>query len=220
MKPLKSAGWLALTMAASGALPVVLVVSRTFGRQSVFCSSTPCFVEAVLWSLPAYAAVLAIVFSLILVASALERARVGPSVVRIAALGAAIAGAVAYIVVSLVGIDIAWAGAFSGRLSPPGPTPLLPPVLATLTPQLWWLALMLIGISIGLTSLLLLPVGAPRPLVILGFVAGVGCAALIPYSSGWGYAVSQYALPAEFLGITVWALCVAVFLVRRSPDSF
>jgi hypothetical protein len=67
----KAAAWSPLTLAAAAALLVVLAVTETFGRRSVFCSSTTCFVEGVLWSLPSYAAMLAIVIAAGLIAAAL-----------------------------------------------------------------------------------------------------------------------------------------------------
>ena len=205
-------------MAASGAFFVVLLVTATFGRGSVFCISTSCFVEGVLWSLPSYAAMLAIVVTAVLIAAALVRARVGPSVVRIVALGAAIAGALAYVVVSIVSLDAAWVGAFSGRLTPAPPTPLLPPALVNIAPTLWAVSFMLIGIWIALTSLLTLPLHPPPPLVIFGWVTGVALAALIPLMTfARDYAVRTYALPAEFLAVTVWALFLGLRLIRRSP---
>jgi hypothetical protein len=212
---LKTAGWFALTMAASGAVFAVLVVTKTFGRQSIFCSTASCAMEGVLWSLPAYAATLAIALAAVLLTAALERARVGPSALRILAVGTAVAGTVAYVVASIVSLDLAWANAFSGQLSPPPPKPLLPSVLATMNLAFWWLALMLVGVSIALTSLLLLPLRAAPLLVTLGFAAGIGCAALIPY--GGSYPLSQYAVPGVFLGVTVWALWLAIFLIRRPP---
>lgn len=99
----------ALTMAASGAFLLVLRLTETFGRGSIFCSDTACAVEGVLWSLPRYA--------------------------------------------------------------------------ATLAPSLWTLSLLLTGVSIALTSLLLLPLRAPLPLVVLGWLAGVAVAAVIPVTA-------------------------------------
>lgn len=125
----------ALTMAASGASLLIIRVTETFGRGSIFCSSTSCFVESVLWSLPGYAALLAVVMTTALMAAALVRERVGPPVVRIAALLAAVAGAIGYVVAAVVTLDFAWAGAFSGQLSP-RPTALLPPILVTFAPSL------------------------------------------------------------------------------------
>ena len=77
-------GSLSLIMAASGALLVVLRVTETFGRGSIFWHSTSCFVEGMLWSLPSYAAMLAIVTTTALMAVTLVRERVGPPPVRMA----------------------------------------------------------------------------------------------------------------------------------------
>lgn len=211
--------WPALTLSAAGAFLVVLVVTETFGRRSVFCSSTACFVEGVLWSLPSYAATLAIFVAAVLIAAALVRARVGPSSVRIVALSAAVAGAVAYIVVSVVSLDAAWVGAFSGQLSPPPPALRLPAVLATLTAPLWALSLTLLGVSIALASLLLLPLRAPRALAVLGWIAGVGVAAIPSaqmYTSAQISTAYRYALPAAFFTVTVWALWLAVVQIKRA----
>jgi len=206
----------ALTMAASGASLLIIRVTETFGRGSIFCSSTSCFVESVLWSLPGYAALLAVVMTTALMAAALVRERVGPPVVRIAALLAAVAGAIGYVVAAVVTLDFAWAGAFSGQLSP-RPTALLPPILVTFAPSLLTLSLMLTGVSIALTSLLLLPLRAPRPLVVLGWVAGVAMAALV--SSAQIHAVRTYALPVAFLVLTAWASYLAIVLMRRSAPK-
>jgi hypothetical protein len=214
----KAAVWSPLTLAAAAALLVVLTVTETFGRRG-FCSSTTCFVEGVLWSLPSYAAMLAIVVATGLIAAALVRARIGPPSVRIVALSAAVAGAVAYIIVSVVSLDAAWVGAFSGQLSPPPPALRLPPVLATLTAPLWTLWLMLLGVSIALTSLLLLPLRAPTPLAILGWIAGVAVAAIPSaqmYTSAQIYTPYRYALPAAFFTVTVWALWLAVVQIKRA----
>ncbi len=215
MKQSKNLVWPALALAAAAALLVVLVVTETFGRRSVFCSSTSCFVEGVLWSLPTYAAMLAVVIACVLITVALVRARVGPSSVRIIALSTALAAAVAYIIVSIVSLDAAWVGAFSGQLSPPPPALRLPTVFASLTAPLWTLCLMLLGVSIALTSLLLLPLRAPQPLAVLGWIAGVAVAALIP--SVPIYTAYRYAVPVAFLAVTVWAFWLAVVVIRRSP---
>lgn len=219
MKLSKAVGWPALTLAAAAALLVILVVTETFGRRSVFCSSTACFVEGVLWSLPSYAAMLAIVIADVLIAAALLRARLGPGGVRIAALSTAVAGAVAYIVVSIVSLDAAWVGAFSGQLSPPPPALRLPSVLATLTAPLWTLSLILLGVSIALTSLLLLRLPPLRPLVVLGWIAGVAVAAIPSaqmYASAQMYPAYRYALPVAFSLLTVWALWLAIVQIRRA----
>jgi hypothetical protein len=214
----KAAVWSPVTLAAAAALLVVLAVTETFGRRSVFCSSTTCFVEGVLWSLPSYAAMLAIVIAAGRIAAALVRARVGPSSMRIVALSAAVAGAVAYITVSVVSLDAAWVGAFSGQLSPPPPALRLPPALATLTAPLGTLSLMLLGVSIALTSLLL-PLRAPTPLAILGWIAGVAVAAIPSaqmYTSAQISTAYRYALPAAFFTVTVWALWLAVVQIKRA----
>jgi hypothetical protein len=159
-------GSLSLIMAASGAFLVVLRVTETFGRGSVFCGSTSCFVESLLWSLPGYAAMLAIVTTTALIAVTLMRERIGPSLVRIATLLAATASAIGHAVATVVTLDFAWYGALSGELSG-RPTQLLPPNLITFVPTLWTLSLMLAGVAIALISLLLLSVRAPRPVLFL-----------------------------------------------------
>jgi hypothetical protein len=202
-------------MAASGAVLVVLRVTETFGRGSIFCSSTSCFVESLLWSLPSYAALLAVVITTALMAAVLVRERVGPSLVRIATLLAAAAGAIGHVIATVVTLDFAWYGAFSGELSG-RPTPLLPPILVTFAPTLWTLSLMLTGIAIALTSLLLLPLRAPLPLVVLGWTTGVALAAYVPLMTLWrASAVYAHVLNAEFLALTVWALVLGIVL-RRS----
>jgi hypothetical protein len=115
-------------MAASGAFLVLLRVTETFGRGSIFCSSTSCFVESLLWSLPGYAAMLVIVTTTALMAVTLMRERIGPSLVRIATLLAATTSAVGHAVATAVTLDFAWYGALSGELSG-RPTQLLPPNL-------------------------------------------------------------------------------------------
>jgi hypothetical protein len=208
-------GQLALAMAASSAIFSAVIASTTIVRGSVFCSSTACFVEGVLWSLPGYAAMLAIVMTAILIASTLVRSHIGPSLVRIVALGGAIVGAVAYVVASLISLDAAWAGAFSGQLTP-HPGPLVPPALVPLTPALWAISFMSIGVWMALTSLLTLRLHVPPPLVVFGWVTGVALVAFIPVMTfARDYTVSTYALPAEFLAITVWALFLGVVLIRR-----
>ncbi len=216
MKQTKALVWPALTLAGAAALLVVLVATETFGRRSVFCSSTECFVEGVLWSLPTYAAMLAVYIADVLITSALMSAQIGPSSVRIVALTTAVAGAVAYIIVSIVSLDAAWVGAFSGQLSPPPPALRLPPAFAILSAPLWTLCLMLLGVSIALTSLLLPPLRAPQPLAALGWIAGVAMAALIP--SAQIYTAYRFAVPIAFLAVTIWASWLAVVLIRRSPQ--
>src|ERR1700687_1255367 len=202
-----------MTMAVAGGLLLLFWVTEIFGRGSIFCSDTACAVQGVLWSLPSYAAMLGIFVADFRIAPALPRARVGPSALRAAALGAAVAGGSGYIVAVIVGLDFAWAGAFSGRLTPPAPAPLLPPILLTLAPLRWTLSLMLIGVSIALTSLLLLSLRAPSPLVALGWIAGVAITSLVP--SARLYTAYTYAFAAAFLLLTVWALSLAVVLMRR-----
>jgi hypothetical protein len=217
MDPSNAVGRLALAMASSSALFLALATA-TFGRQSIFCDNTSCHVDLVLWSLPLYAALLALVLSAVLIAAALVRAHVGPPAVRIVALGAAIVRAVAYVVVSILSLDDAWVGAFSGRLTPAPPTPLLPSALRTIAPSLWPLSSMSIGIWIALTSLLTSRLHAPPPLVIFGWITGVAVAAFVPLAmTGRFYAVDMYALPAEFVALTVWAFVLGLALVRRSP---
>lgn len=214
---------LALTMAASCAVFALLRVTETFGRLAIFCHETSCFVEGVLWSLPGYAAMLAIVTTAVLMAAALERAHVGPSVVRIAAFAAAVGSTVTYIVASAVTLDSAWAAAFSGRLNPSPQTPLLPPILLTLTLPLWFSSWMLLGVWIALTSLQSLSLRAPWLLVVVGWIAGVALATL---SAAMAYAfdhaaylVTRAALSVVFLTVAVWALWLAVFLMRLSPRA-
>lgn len=207
-------------MAASSAAVVVMIGTAYFGRGSIFCSSTSCFVEGLLWSLPSYAALLAMVVTAVLIASALMRSRTGPFVVRIVALAAAIAGAFAYATVSLVSLDTAWTGAFSGELTPGPPRAILPPALVPLTPTLWALSFMLIGVWIALTSLLTLPLRAPPALVVFGWVTGVVLAAYIPLMTvarSPAVDVNSYALPAEFLAVTAWALGLGLLFIRRLP---
>jgi hypothetical protein len=205
-------------MAAACAAVVVLIATSYFGRGSVFCGSTSCYVASVLWSLPSYAALLAMVTTAVLIASALLGARVGPFVVRIVALAAAITGALAYVTASLVSLDTAWTGAFSGQLTPGPPPYLLPRALVPLTPTLWAVAFMLIGVWIALTSLLILPLRAPLPLVVFGWVTGVALTAYIPLVAlARDPAVNNYALPAEFFAMSVWALGLGILLVRRPP---
>jgi hypothetical protein len=220
MDPSKAVGRPALALAGFGALLMVLLATRTFGRGSVFCGSTSCFVEAVVWSLPTYAAVLAIVLSAVLIAAAVVRARVGPPVLRIVGLGVAIASAAVYVVVSLVSLDVAWVGAFSGRLTPAPPTPLLPPIPATLMPLLWALSFVLIGVWIALTSLLTLSLRTPPALVIFGWLAGVGFLGFIPVAAyARDYTVSTYALPVVVLAMTAWALILGITLIKRAPPT-
>jgi hypothetical protein len=209
---------MALTMAVAGALLLLFWATETFGRGSIFCSDTACAVAGVLWSLPSYAAMLGVFVAELLMAATLVRAHVGPPAVRAAALGAAVAGAVGYVVAVVVGVDFAWAGAFSGRLTPPAPGPLLPPILITLAPSLWALSLILIGVSIALTSLLLLALRAPSALVALGWIAGVAIASLVPLASVYA-AYTTNAFAAAFLILTAWAVCLAIFVARRSPGT-
>jgi len=85
------------------------------------------------------------------------------------------------------------------------------------------------GIWIALTSLLLLPLRVPRPLVVLGWIAGVALATLmsrvlkpVPIEVGayaLDYALYTYAVPAVFLAVTSWALWLAITLMRRSPQA-
>jgi hypothetical protein len=216
MRRMGTFGALALIMAASGAFLVLLRVTETFGRGSIFCSSTSCFVESLQWSLPSYAALLALVITTALMAAVLVRERVGPSLVRIATLLAAAAGAIGHVVATVVSLDFAWYGAFSGELSGPT-TQLLPPILLTFAPSLWSVSLMLTGVSIALMSLSLLSLRAPLPLVILGWGSGVALAAYVPSMTLWRQS-DAYAqvLTAELMAVTVWALLLGVGL-RRSP---
>jgi hypothetical protein len=203
-------------MAASGAVLVVLRVTETFGRGSIFCHSASCFVEGLLWSLPSYAAMLVVVVTIVLIAAALVRERIGPSFVRFATLCVAAVGAIGYVVATAVTLDFAWYGAFSGELSA-RPTQLLPPILITFAPTMWTLSLMLTGVSIALVSLLLLPLRIPVPLVVLGWATGVALAVYVPVTTLWREIwISGPALTAELLALTVWALRLGIVL-RRSP---
>ncbi|MEO8631710.1 MAG: hypothetical protein ABI466_00010 [Chloroflexota bacterium] len=217
MRRWEGRAWAALTLAAASALLVVVRVTETFGRGSIFCSNTACFVEGVLWSFPGYAAMLAVVVADVLIAAALVRAGLGPSSVRLAALAAALAGGVAYVVAALVTLDFAWAGAFSGRLTPPAPVPLMPPALVTLTPSLWAISMILVGVSIALISLLLVRLRAPRSLVVLGWIAGVAIATLVA-STQRVHAVYPYAVPIAFLMLSAWAFWLAM-LLKRTPRA-
>jgi hypothetical protein len=203
-------------MATSGAFLVLLRVTETFGRGSIFCHSTACFVEGLLWSLPSYAAMLIVVVTTALMAAALVRERVGPSLVRIVTLLVAAGSAVGHVVATIVTLDLAWFGAFSGELSG-RPTQLLPPILVTFAPVLWTLSLMLTGIAIALISVLLLPLRAPLPLVVLGWTTGVALAAYVPLMTLWREtAVYAQVLTTELMAMTVWALLLGIVL-RRSP---
>ena len=205
-------------MAASAICLVVLRVTETFGRGSVFCSSTSCFVESLLWSLPSYAAMLGVVVSAALIAAALMRGRVGPSVVRSVTLIAAVASAIGYVVAAVATLDFAWAGAFSGELGD-RPTALFPPTLMTFVPSLWTLSLMLTGVAIALTSLLLLPLRVPLPVIVLGWATGVALAAIVPLATSWReYSASAHTLTAALLALTVWAIALAI-VVRRSSSA-
>lgn len=218
MKRRENLALYALTMTVSGTLIVVIRVTETLGRGSIFCSDSECAVEGVLWSIPGHAAMLALLIANVLTAAVLVRARAGPSGARIAALGAALAGAVTYIFVAVVTLDYAWAGAFSGRLTPPPPMPLLPPILVTLTSSFWTVALMLTGVSIALTSLLLLPLRAPKALVVLGCVAGVAIAALIP--SARIYGANAYVVSVAFSVLTAWAAWLAIAQIGQpAPEA-
>jgi hypothetical protein len=206
-------------MAASGALLVLLRVTETFGRGSIFCSTTSCFVESLLWSLPGYAALLGVVVTTALMAAVLVRERVGPSLVRSATLLAAGTGVIGHVVATVVTLDFAWYGAFSGELSGQ-PTPLLPPILITLAPALWAFSLMLTGVSIALMSLLLLPLRAPLLLVALGWAAGVALATFVPVMTLWReFGRSTEALTAELLAVTIWALVLGLVIRRSRPAS-
>jgi hypothetical protein len=212
-------GSLSLIMAGSGAFLVVLRVTETFGRGSIFCSSTSCFVESLLWSLPGYAAMLAIVTTTALMAMTLVRERIGPSLVRIATLLAATTSAIGHVVATVVTLDFAWYGAFSGELSG-RPTQLLPPNLVTFAPTLWTLSLMLTGIAIALISLLFPPLRAPLPLVVLGWATGVALAAYVPLMTLWRESgVYARVLTAELLALTVWALFLGILLRRSSTAT-
>jgi hypothetical protein len=203
-------------MAASGAFLVLLRVTETFGRGSIFCSSTSCFVESLLWSLPGYAAMLVIVTTTALMAVTLMRERIGPSLVRIATLLAATMSAVGHAVATAVTLDFAWYGALSGELSG-RPTQLLPPNLIRAT--LWTLSLMFTGVAIALVSLLLLSLRAPRPLVFQGWTTGVALAAYVPLMMLWRESgLYAHVLTAEMLALTVWALVLGI-LLRRSAAA-
>ena len=205
-------------MAASGAFLVVLRATETFGRGSVFCSSTSCFVESLLWSLPGYAAMLAVVTTTALMALTLMRERIGPSPVRIATLLAATTSAIGHAVATVVTLDFAWYGALSGELSG-RPTPLLPPDLITFAPMLWTLSLMLTGAAIALVSLLLLSLRAPLPLVVFGWTTGVAVAAYVPLMTLWRESAAYaHVLTADLLALTVWALALGIFF-RRSAGA-
>jgi hypothetical protein len=215
---MRTLGPFSLIIAASGACLVVLRVTETFGRGSIFCHSTSCFVESLLWSLPSYAALLAVVITIALMAVTLVRERVGPLLVRTATLLVAAAGAIGHVVATVVTLDYAWFGAFSGELSG-RPTPLLPPILVTFAPTLWTLSLMLTGIAIALISLLLLPLRVPLPLVVLGWTTGVALAVYVPLTTLWREIwMSTPALTAELLALTVWAILLGIVL-RRSPPA-
>ena len=217
MRRIRALGLSALIMAISGAFLVLLRITETFGRASVFCHSTACFVESLLWSLPSYAAMLAVVVATALMAAALVHERVGPSLVRIVAPLAAAGSAVGHVVATIVTLDFAWFGAFSGELSG-RPIQLLPPILITFAPALWTLSLMMTGIAIALTSLLLLPLRAPLPLVALGWTTGVALAVHVPLTTLWREIwMSTPALTAELLALTVWALLLGIVLRRSSP---
>jgi hypothetical protein len=205
-------------MAASAICLVVLRVTETFGRGSVFCSTTSCFVEGLLWSLPGYAAMLGVVVSAALIAAALMRGRVGPLAVRSVTLIAAVAGAIGYVVAAVATLDFAWAGAFSGELGD-RPTALLPATLMTFVPSLWTLSLMLTGVAIALTSLLLLPLRAPLPLIVLGWATGVALAAIVPLATSWrAYLASAQTLSAVLLALAVWAFALTI-VIRRSSTA-
>jgi hypothetical protein len=78
---------------------------------------------------------------------------------------------------------------------------------------------MLLGVSIALTSLLLLPLRAPTPLAVLGWIAGVAVAAIPSaqmYASAQIYTAYRYPLPAAFFTVTVWALWLAVVQIKRA----
>ena len=219
MRRMGTLGSLALILAASGAFLLVLRITETFGRGSIFCSSRSCFIESLLWSLPSYAALLAIVTTTTLMAAALARERVGPSLVRIVTLIAAAAGAVGHVAATVVTLDFAWYGAFSGELTG-RPTQLLPPTLVTFAPTLWTVSLMLTGIAIALTSLLLLSLRASLPVVVLGWTTGVALAAYVPLMTLWRESAAYaHVLNAEFLALTVWALVLGIALRRPSTAT-
>lgn len=218
MRRIGTLGSLALIMAASGAFLVLLRVTETFGRGSIFCSSTSCFVESLLWSLPSYAALLALVITNALMAAVLVRKRVGPSLVRIVTLLAAAAGAIGHIIATVVTLDFAWYGAFSGELSGQA-TQLLPPILVTFAPSLWTVSLMLTGVSIALLSLSFLSLRARLQLVILGWASGVALATYVPLMTLWREsAMYAHVLTTELMAVTVWALVLG-FSLRRSPRA-
>lgn len=203
-------------MAASGAVLVTLRLTETFGRGSIFCHTASCFVEGLLWSLPSYAAMLIVVVTIALMAAALVRERVGPSLVRIVTLLAAAASAIGYVVATVVTLDFAWYGAFSGELSG-RPTQLLPSIFIPFAPTLWTLSLMLTGVSIALVSLLLLPLRVPVPLVVLGWATGVALAVHTPLTTLWREVwISGPTLTAELLALTLWALLLGIVLRRSS----
>lgn len=197
-------------MAFVGAFIVYLRVADPLRTRWFFCHDSACYVEALLLSLPGHIAMLAMLVPAVAIAAALNSLRVGPTILRVAALTAAIGSIAAYSLGLVIHLDVAWGGAFSGTLIPPPyGHRFLPGEIDVLLTPLWTWHPILFGVWLGLTSIQLLALRAPAPLVAAGIVLGAGLVVAMPYA--FDRRVYDYVLPSLFVAVLVWAFAVAAY---------
>jgi len=202
--------WLALVIALSAAVLVVLRVTRAL---DIFCDWTSPCLGLLVATLPAYLAMLGLTLPVALIAGAVHHF-VTSREAKVSALISGILASATAVLMAVAAYDAMWANyASTAQLDAPRFTPVLPSIILATTSVLWPV---LLGASVVLTNLELANLRLSRPLVGLGLLAGFALVASLTF--GHEQVTARY---VAFGLVMAWAGAVALQLrpVGRSSRS-